>query len=159
MRKSAGPKERNVNGPSQWCFILHNASVPIGAWPPIRGTDLLCHLIALLLQTPPSSRSITIFVVPARDATLIFLIRPVVLCRQLLSFSLTRNSARYTCHLHTLLPAYVGTFVTRLHTYFGSMIVRESLENFPIQIFFDIKDPNYFYGNVKRQFDSREIFI
>lgn len=160
MRKSAGPKERTRA--CSWTArpggvsYFHDASVPIGAWPPIRGTDLSCHLIALLLQTPPSSRGDDVQhhhlrrSCTRRDPNFFDPIRRAV-SSALIFFS---NAQQSLIHASS---AYIITYVRGYACYttayafltIASVIARENLENFSIRIFFFyVKDPNYFDGYV-----------
>ncbi|KAM0737171.1 hypothetical protein ACS0PU_000264 [Formica fusca] len=129
--RSRGESRAYVSCP-QRCFIhLYDASVPIGVRPPSdsRGTDLSCHLTALLHQTDlsPSFRddddvqSITVFVVSTRDRVPnFFLIQPDDLCLCVVTsylLLLTRDSVRCIRYSPPYVPA---TLVTRsLHARSG----------------------------------------
>lgn len=150
-----------------YIYTMHLYQLVSGPPSDSRGTDLSCHLTALLHQTDlsPSFRddddvqSITVFVVSTRDRVPnFFLIQPDDLCLCVVTsylLLLTRDSVRCIRYSPPYVPA---TLVTRsLHArsgicecIYGVWYGRGNI-NFPIRIFFVIKGFNHFHGNEKKK--------
>lgn len=149
------------------CFILlYDASVPIGVRPPSdsRGTDLSCHLTALLHQTDLSllsrrpSPSIIVFVIPAASLIFFFfLLNSTRRSTASVSSSLIFSSDAIALDTYVILHPHMTVYAryTLVALAFRNLRVyavwcgREDI-NFPIRIFFVIKGFNHFHGNVKK---------